>query len=82
MLDTCFETAVSAGLVVLAARQTAVFREMRNYKQGHRATSIGTQLLSNYRKYLLAYERAWASVDLPLGPKLLVGPKLLAALHL
>ena len=41
---------------------------MSNYKRGHRATSIGTQLLSNYRKYLAAYERAWASVDLPEHP--------------
>ena len=78
-LHTCFETDLSAGQVVLAARQTGVFREMRNFKQGHRATSIGTQLLSNYRKYLLAYERAWTSVDLPLASKLLVRSKTLAA---
>lgn len=41
---------------------------MSNYKRGHRATSIGTQLLSNYRKYLAAYERAWAAADLPEHP--------------
>lgn len=41
---------------------------MHNYKRGHRATSIGTQLLSNYRKYLSCYERAWAAIDLPLHP--------------
>lgn len=37
---------------------------MHNFKRGHRATSIGTQLLTNYRKYLAAYEKAWADVDL------------------
>lgn len=41
---------------------------MHNYKRGHRATSIGTQLLSNYRKYLAGYEHAWAAVDLPANP--------------
>ncbi len=45
-----------------------IFPAMHNYKRGHRATSIGTQLLSNYRKYLAAYERAWAAVDLPAHP--------------
>lgn len=45
-----------------------IFPSMSNYKRGHRATSIGTQLLSNYRKYLAAYERAWAAVDLPANP--------------
>ncbi len=37
---------------------------MHNFKRGHRATSIGTQLLTNYRKYLVGYERAWGDVDL------------------
>ena len=47
-----------------------IFPSMSNYKRGHRATSIGTQLLSNYRKYLAAYERAWAAADLPEHPLL------------
>jgi hypothetical protein len=47
-----------------------IFPSMSNYKRGHRATSIGTQLLSNYRKYLAAYERAWAAADLPKHPLL------------
>ena len=41
-----------------------VFPAMHNFKRGHRATSIGTQLLTNYRKYLVGYERAWGGVDL------------------
>lgn len=41
-----------------------IFPAMHNFKRGHRATSIGTQLLTNYRKYLAAYEKAWADVDL------------------
>ena len=45
-----------------------IFPAMHNFKRGHRATSIGTQLLSNYRKYLAAYERSWAAVDLPMHP--------------
>lgn len=55
-------------LHVAAEQAGDIFPSMSNFKRGHRATSIGTQLLSNYRKYLAAYERAWATADLPLHP--------------
>ena len=37
---------------------------MHNWTPGHRATSVGNQLLNNYRKLLLQYERAWSPRDL------------------
>ncbi|GMH45982.1 hypothetical protein BSKO_13946 [Bryopsis sp. KO-2023] len=42
-----------------------VFPRMRNYTKDHRATSVGNQLLTNYRKFLYDYERAWRHIDLP-----------------
>lgn len=42
-----------------------VFPKMLNYTKDHRATSVGNQLLTNYRKYLYDYERAWRHIDLP-----------------
>lgn len=50
--------------VAVCLQAGEVFPAMHNFKRGHRATSIGTQLLTNYRKYLAAYEKAWADVDL------------------
>ncbi|KAK9812968.1 hypothetical protein WJX72_006606 [[Myrmecia] bisecta] len=41
-----------------------IFPKMRNYTQNHRATSIGNQLLSNYRKFLVAYEVCHQHKDL------------------
>ena len=29
---------------------------------------MGNQLLNNYKKFLLAYERAWRHVDIPAQP--------------
>ena len=37
---------------------------MRNYTPNHKATSIGNQLLSNYRKFLYEYEKCYAPRDL------------------
>jgi hypothetical protein len=42
----------------------AVFPKMSNYTENNKATSIGNQLLSNYKKYLLPYEQAYAAVDI------------------
>lgn len=42
-----------------------VFPKMLNFTKDHRATSVGNQLLTNYRKYLYDYERAWRHIDLP-----------------
>jgi hypothetical protein len=42
-----------------------VFPRLRNYTPDHRATSVGTQLRGNYTRYLLAYEQAHASIDMP-----------------
>lgn len=42
-----------------------VFPKLLNYTKDHRATSVGNQLLTNYRKYLYDYERAWRHIDLP-----------------
>ena len=41
-----------------------IFPKMANYTPNNRATSIGNQLLSNYRKFLLAYEVAHRVKDL------------------
>lgn len=41
-----------------------IFPKMSNYTPNNRATSIGNQLLSNYRKFLLAYEIAHRAKDL------------------
>ena len=41
-----------------------VFPNMRNFTSNHKATSIGNQLLSNYKKFLYAYEKCYASQDL------------------
>ena len=40
---------------------------MKNYTPYNRATSVGNQLLNNYRKFLLAYEVCHRSKDLA-GP--------------
>uniref|UniRef100_A0A061RJJ0 Uncharacterized protein n=1 Tax=Tetraselmis sp. GSL018 TaxID=582737 RepID=A0A061RJJ0_9CHLO len=37
---------------------------MSNFTANNRATSVGNQLLTNYRKFLLAYERAYAPQDI------------------
>lgn len=34
-----------------------------NFTVNNRATSVGNQLLNNYKKFLLAYERAYHSRD-------------------
>ncbi|CAL8466428.1 g5964 [Coccomyxa elongata] len=44
-----------------------VFPRMKNYTPYNRATSVGNQLLNNYRKFLLAYEVCHRSKDLA-GP--------------
>lgn len=59
---------LSSEIAACTAQAGDIFPAMHNYKRGHRATSIGTQLLSNYRKYLAGYEHAWAAVDLPANP--------------
>lgn len=41
---------------------------MKNYTPYNRATSVGNQLLNNYRKFLLAYEICHRSKDLA-GPQ-------------
>eukprot|EP00951_Prasinocladus_malaysianus_P012302 scaffold91656_cov41-Prasinocladus_malaysianus.AAC.1 len=41
---------------------------MANFTAHNRATSIGNQLLSNYRKFLTAYEEAWAPRDIKVFP--------------
>ncbi|CAD7704969.1 unnamed protein product [Ostreobium quekettii] len=40
-----------------------IFPKLQNYTKDNRATSVGNQLLSNYRKFLYDYERAWRHVD-------------------
>ena len=50
-----------------------VFPKMRNWTAGNRATSVGNQLHTNYRKFLLAYELAHRVVDLGLPPDPLPG---------
>ena len=42
----------------------SIFPNMRNYTPNHKATSIGNQLLSNYRKFLYEYEKCYAPRDL------------------
>ena len=42
-----------------------IFPRMKNYTLNNRATSVGNQLLNNYKKFLLAYERAWRAIDMP-----------------
>lgn len=42
-----------------------VFPRMANWTANNKATSVGNQLLSNYKKFLLAYERAYMALDLP-----------------
>lgn len=41
-----------------------IFPKLKNYSKDNRATSVGNQLLSNYRKFLYEYERAWQHIDL------------------
>ena len=41
-----------------------IFPNMRNYTPNHKATSIGNQLLSNYKKFLYEYEKCYAPRDL------------------
>eukprot|EP00803_Ostreobium_quekettii_P008408 evm.model.scf_171.11 EVM.evm.TU.scf_171.11 scf_171:106301-112328(+) len=41
-----------------------IFPKLKNYTKDNRATSVGNQLLSNYRKFLYDYERAWRHVDI------------------
>jgi len=45
-----------------------VFPKMSNYTENNKATSIGNQLLTNYKKYLLPYEQAFAAVDITYTP--------------
>ncbi|KAK9845836.1 hypothetical protein WJX81_003853 [Elliptochloris bilobata] len=45
-----------------------IFPAMRNFTPNNRATSIGNQLINNYRKFLLAYERHHRPRDLPAPP--------------
>ncbi|CAD7700851.1 unnamed protein product [Ostreobium quekettii] len=40
-----------------------IFPKLANYTKDNRATSVGNQLLCNYRKFLYDYERAWRHVD-------------------
>ncbi|KAK9787109.1 hypothetical protein WJX73_001287 [Symbiochloris irregularis] len=49
-----------------------VFPKLRNWTANNRATSVGNQLHTNYRKFLLAYELAHRSVDLGVG----MGPQM------
>ena len=42
----------------------SIFPNMRNFTSNHKATSIGNQLLSNYKKFLYAYEKCYAHRDL------------------
>ena len=41
-----------------------IFPKMKNYTPYNRATSVGNQLLNNYRKFLLNYEICHRSRDL------------------
>ena len=41
-----------------------IFPRMKNYTPYNRATSVGNQLLNNYRKFLLAYEACHRPKDL------------------
>ena len=41
-----------------------IFPRMKNYTPYNRATSVGNQLLNNYRKFLLAYEVCHRGKDL------------------
>lgn len=41
-----------------------IFPKMKNWTANNRATSVGNQLLNNYKKFLLHYEKAWSVVDL------------------
>lgn len=41
-----------------------IFPKLHNYTKDNRATSVGNQLLSNYRKFLYDYERAWRHIDI------------------
>eukprot|EP00192_Tetraselmis_astigmatica_P007651 CAMPEP_0117649096 /NCGR_PEP_ID=MMETSP0804-20121206/780_1 /TAXON_ID=1074897 /ORGANISM="Tetraselmis astigmatica, Strain CCMP880" /LENGTH=801 /DNA_ID=CAMNT_0005454791 /DNA_START=167 /DNA_END=2573 /DNA_ORIENTATION=+ len=51
----------------------SVFRKMTNFTENNKATSIGNQLLTNYKKFLLSYERANASRDIKVTPEPLLG---------
>lgn len=41
-----------------------MFPKLRNWTANNRATSVGNQLHTNYRKFLLAYELAHRTMDL------------------
>ena len=55
----CREWALSGVCVLLQ-----IFPKMKNYTPYNRATSVGNQLLNNYRKFLLNYEICHRSRDL------------------
>ncbi len=52
----------AAVITILSAVQ--IFPKMKNYTPYNRATSVGNQLLNNYRKFLLNYEICHRSRDL------------------
>ncbi len=51
-------------LALTHARPAQIFPRMKNYTPHNRATSVGNQLLNNYRKFLLAYEVCHRGRDL------------------
>eukprot|EP00884_Botryococcus_braunii_P005436 jgi/Botrbrau1/14894/Bobra.0248s0011.2 len=42
-----------------------IFKKLTNFTENNKATSVGNQLMSNYKKFLLAYEVAHSVTDLP-----------------
>lgn len=58
----CRDDAIRFGLPLTWPLQ--IFPKMRNYTANNKATSVGNQLLTNYKKFLLSYERAYSSVDI------------------
>lgn len=39
--------------------------QLKNYTVDNKATSVGTQLINNYKRFLLDYEKEHAERDLP-----------------
>ena len=54
---------MSAAIITLKCA-VQIFPKMKNYTPYNRATSVGNQLLNNYRKFLLNYEICHRSRDL------------------
>ena len=50
--------------IISSLSAVQIFPKMKNYTPYNRATSVGNQLLNNYRKFLLNYEICHRSRDL------------------